>query len=350
MTHALAGSGSARFRSAPSRRFAVAFTAAVLLGVVSALQSTSLFQAHIATKLTAGTGWLDGRNTWRMTTGLSALSENTTWSAGDYNHAVYMVKNDLVTHYETAGVPYYTSAGDTAAKDSNIYVSSTTSTPDEQAIDWWMGAPFHSMGLMDPRLTSTGFGSYREVKSGWQLGAAVDTLRGNSFSGGTYPVYFPGNGTTEPLTSYSGNEYPDPLQACPGYSMPTGLPVFIQVGGNVATTAGPVHTFAGNGVSLAHCVIDSSNPAVGSSLTYRGGVIVIPRQPLQAGMTYVVALTVNGVPYTWTFSVGPLITAPGPPSGVNATAGGPSAPGTRTPPSHAAGACLPRAPRTPTLA
>src|SRR5205807_1338638 len=49
--------------------------------------------------------------------------------------------------------------------------------------------------------------------------------------------------------------------------------------------------------------VDSSNAAVGSSLTSRGAVLIIPRQPLQAGVQYVVAVTVNGVPYTWTFSV-----------------------------------------------
>jgi hypothetical protein len=104
------------------------------------------------------------------------------------------------------------------------------------------------------------------------------------------------------LTRYSGNEYPDPLQACPGYAMPVGLPVFIQVGGNVATTAG-AHALTGNGTPLEHCVIDSNSPSVGSNLTYRGAVIVIPRQPLQPGVTYVVALTVNGLPYTWGFTV-----------------------------------------------
>src|SRR6202011_2413317 len=87
-------------------------------------------------------------------------------------------------------------------QNSNIYVSSSTSTTDINAIDWWMAAPFHSMGMMDPRLSSTGFGSYREVKSGWDMAAAVDVLRGNSFSGGSYPVFFPGNGTMEPLTTY----------------------------------------------------------------------------------------------------------------------------------------------------
>jgi hypothetical protein len=255
--------------------------------------------------------WLDRLNLWRASTGLSALTENPTWSAGDYNHAVYMVKTGLVTHYETVGNPYYTPEGDLAAQNSNIQVSSSTGTSDTQAIDWWMGAPFHAMGMMDPRLTQTGFGSYRDASaSPWQEGGALDTLRGNSFSGGQYPVFFPGNGATEPLASYSGNEFPDPLQACPGYTNPTGLPVFVEVGGNVATTAGPVHSFTGNGVALQHCVIDSNSPSVGSSLTGRGGVIVIPRQPLQSGVNYVVALTVNGVPYTWSFTVGPLVSPP----------------------------------------
>jgi len=265
---------------------------------------------HLATSPAASGGWLTRFNTWRANTGLSLLTENSTWSVGDYDHAVYMVKNDLVTHYETPGTPYYTIDGDTAARNSNIFVSSSTGTTDEQAIDWWMQAPFHAMGMMDPRLSQTGFGSYREVKSGWDMGAAVDVVRGNSFSGGQYPVYFPGNGATEPLTSYGGGEFPDPLQACPGYSLPTGLPVFVQVGGNVTTVAGPVHSFTGNGVPLNHCVIDSTNSAVGSYLVARGGVILIPQQPLQTGVKYVVALTVNGQPYTWSFTVGPFIGCP----------------------------------------
>jgi hypothetical protein len=248
-------------------------------------------------------------NSWRANAGVVALSENPTWSAGDYNHSLYMVKDDQVTHYETPGLPYYTVEGDTAARNGNIQVRSSTSWSDDQAIDWWMGAPFHALGMMDPRLTSSGFGAYREVKSGWQAGFTLDTIRGNSFSGGGYPVYWPGNNTTEPLTTYSGNEFPDPLQACPGYSGTVGLPVFIQVGGNVATAAGPVHSFTGNGASLAHCVIDSTNPSVGSNLTSRGAVVVIPQQPLVAGVRYVVALTVNGTPYTWSFTVGALVAA-----------------------------------------
>jgi hypothetical protein len=276
-------------------------------------------------------------NSWRANAGVVPITENPTWSAGDYNHAVYMVKDDQVTHYEIPGYPYYTIEGDTAARNSNIEVRGSTNFSDEQAVDWWMGAPFHALGMMDPRLTQSGFGSYREVKSGWQAGFALDTIRGNSFTGGQYPVYWPGNGTTEPLMSYSGGEFPDPLQACPGYSVPTGLPVFIQVGGNVATTAGPAHSFTGNGVSLAHCVIDSTNPAVGSNLTYRGAVIVIPQQPLVAGVHYAVSLTINGAPYSWSFTVGALAGPPGMPTAVNAVASGTSATVTWSPPADNGG-------------
>jgi Cysteine-rich secretory protein family len=247
-------------------------------------------------------GWLARLNFWRSTAGLPRLTENSTWSNGDYLHAVYMIKNQLITHYETVGIPYYTAAGALAAQDSNIEVMSSTSFTDEQAIDWWMGAPFHAMGMMDPRLKSTGFGAYREVRSGFEAGFALDVIHGNSFTGGTFPVEWPGNGTTVPLRSYSGNEWPDPLQACSGYSMPVGLPVFIEVGGNVSTTATAV-SFTGNGAALEHCVIDSHNTAVGSFLYARGGVIVIPRAPLKPGVSYVVTLTVNGVLHTWKFEV-----------------------------------------------
>jgi hypothetical protein len=317
---------SVALSSSIRRRLAVSAVSALAFGIVSTLPAPAPSSVNLVTIPTAGGGWLTRLNEWRTNTGLSALGENTTWSAGDYDHALYMVKNDLVTHYETPGVPYYTTAGDTAARNSNIYVSSSTSTTDEQAIDWWMQAPFHSMGLMDPRLTSTGFGSYRQVKSGWDMGAAVDVLRGNSFTGGHYPVYFPGDGGSEPLTTYGGYEYPDPLQACSGYSAPTGLPVYIEVGGNVATTAGPVHSFTGNGVALAHCVIDSHNASVGSMLSTRGGVILIPRQPLVAGVKYVVALTVNGAPYTWSFSVGPISGCSA--AGISANPPSPQKPGT----------------------
>ena len=79
---------------------------------------------------------------------------------------------------------------------------------------------------------------------------------------------------------------------------------FSDGGGNLALTSGTAgFTFTGNGTPLQHCVNDSNSPGVGSGLTWRGGVIVVPLQPLQPGVVYVVTLTVNGLPYTWSFQV-----------------------------------------------
>jgi hypothetical protein len=247
--------------------------------------------------------WLARFNYWRSTAGLPKVSENASWSSGDYLHSRWMVKNNLAAHDETPGTPYYTAAGDLAGNDGNIAVTTDAGAPDTYAIDWWMAAPFHAMAMMDPRLTATGFGSYRENKaSGWDAGFTLDTSRGNPFSGGKYPVFWPGNGKTVPLRTYSGNEFPDPLPQC-GYSGTVGLPVFVEVGGNVATSAAAGSTFTGNGTPLSHCVLDSSNAAVGSYLKWRGGVIIVPKAPLTPGVTYVVTVTVNSVLRTWSFSV-----------------------------------------------
>jgi hypothetical protein len=300
--HVFAALAHTAIRPASRRRLVAAVTGAALLAILPGFPSASHAHVQFQPRLVAGTGWLDRLNLWRASAGLSTLAENATWSAGDYSHAVYMVKTGQVAHSEVAGA-YYTAVGDAAAQNSNIFVSSSTATADETAIDWWMAAPFHAMAMMDPRLTGTGFGSYRDSTGNpWKMAAALDVGHGNPYTGGTYPAYFPGNSSTEPLTAYSGNESPDPQSACPGYS---GLPVFIEIGGNVSTTA-TVHTITANGALLDTCAIDSTNAALSSYLKARGGVIVMPRSPLQNGVTYTVALTVNAVPYTWSFTVGPF--------------------------------------------
>jgi hypothetical protein len=304
-SHVFGALAAAVLRSLAIRRLAVSLLGIFVLVLLPGA-AISPSRVQLNPNLVASGPWLDRFNTWRTNTGVPTLTEDTTFSAGDALHASYMVQTGQVTHGESTAYSQYTLAGDTAGKNSNIFVSSTTATTDAQSIDWWMGAPFHSTAMMDPRLTTTGFGSYRAAPSpsSWQMGAAVNVGQGMN-SGGTYPVYFPGNLSTEPLTSYSGNEFPDPQVACPGA---TGLPLFIEIGGNVATTAGPVHTLTGNGTALANCIIDSTNATFAPYTTWRGAVIVFPQQPLQVGVTYTVALTVNSLPYTWSFTVGPFAT------------------------------------------
>jgi hypothetical protein len=310
-----------RVISPAKRRLAISVLAGLAMAVLPILPAASSSPVHLNTTLAASGPWLDRFNTWRANAGLPALTENATYSQGDNLHSAYMVQTGQVTHSESTAYSQYTVAGDTAAQNSNIFVSSSTATSDEQAIDWWMGAPFHAMAMMDPRLSSTGFGSYRNAGySPWQMGAAVNVNQGNSQALGLYtnPVFFPGNGASEPLTAYSGNESPNPQSACPGYS---GLPLFIEIGGNVDTVAG-AHTLTGNGTLLATCVIDSSNPSFAGNLKWRGGVIVMPQAALQSGVRYVVALTVNGVPHTWSFTVGAFLAVSSVTPDAGAAAGG----------------------------
>jgi hypothetical protein len=303
------------------RRLAAIFVAGLAIAVLPSGSAPKASPVHVDARPAASSGWLDRFNTWRANAGQPALTEDATYSSGDYLHAVYMVQTGQITHSESTAYSQYTVAGDTAAQNSNLFVSGSTGTTDEQAIDWWMGAPFHAMAMMDPRLSSTGFGSYRNsAYSPWQMGAAVNVSQGNSQALGMYtnPVFFPGNGATEPLTAYSGNESPNPQSACPGYS---GLPLFIEIGGNVDTVAG-AHTLTGNGSLLATCAIDSSNTSFTSNLKWHGGVIVMPQAPLQSGVTYVVALTVNSVPYTWSFKVGAFLAVSGVTPDAGIAAGG----------------------------
>src|ERR1041384_7113322 len=113
-------SASRRVFAVLAWRLVAAGTAGITLWSLAAVQPASKAISPPDTQLAASGPWLDRLNAWRASTGVGALTENTTWSAGDYNHSRYMVKNNLVTHYETAGMPYYTSAGDAAARNGNL--------------------------------------------------------------------------------------------------------------------------------------------------------------------------------------------------------------------------------------
>lgn len=257
------------------------------------------------------TGWLGRLNAHRASANVAAVTENTTWSAGDQKHAIYMVKTGQMGHSENPGSPWYTQEGDDAARNSNVFASSTTSDTDEVAIDSWMLGPFHAAGMLDPRLQQVGFGSYREKGGSIQMAAALNILSGLTGQG-SYPVIWPANGKTVFLNAYDGNEYPNPLSSCPGYPVPSGLPLIIQLGPGNVTPKVTAASFSRNGQALEACVFDettykNSDPSAQSLgravLNMRDTVVLIPRAPLQNGSTYTASITVNGQTYTWSFTV-----------------------------------------------
>ena len=144
------------------------------------------------------------------------------------------------------------------------------------------------------------------------------------------PIIFPGNGSTIPIPNAAlcppgmaclWGESPNPATACPGYTLPAGLPFVLQF----TPFTNPVVTGSSitrNGVPLEHCVFTGANysnpdPVAQQSgrsiLNSRGGVVVLPRRPLPAGSTYVASVTANGQQYVWSFAISaPAIQTPMP--------------------------------------
>jgi hypothetical protein len=244
---------------------------------------------------------------------LPEVYENASWSSGGMAHSRYTVKNDVLMHGEDTRNQWYTPEGLAAAESGNLMGSYDATSSDRRAIDSWMQAPFHAVGILDPALEQVGFGSYRETDGGLQMGATLDVVRG---IGGipasiAFPVSWPANGVTVPLTKFWG-ESPDPLTSCPGYASPAGLPIVLQLGPGNLTPVVSSYSFSQGGTALESCVFTEgtySNPDPTSQdlgravLNERDAVIMIPRVPLTPGASYTVSITANGQTYTWTFTV-----------------------------------------------
>ena len=267
-----------------------------------------------ATPAPSGPPWLQYVNSFRGATGLPLLDENGSWSSGGVLHSRYLVKNNVIVHAEDPGNAWYTVEGDAAGRNGNVMVSSSVNAPDESAIDLWMTGPFHALGILDPRLETTGFGSYREANGGWQMGATLDVIRGRGSlpAGFTYPLPFPPPDGNTWLASYNGGEWPDPLSACSGYSAPSGPPLMLQLGSGALTPNVTATSFSQDGTPLDHCWYSETtytNPDGGSQstgrviLNSRDAVVIMPRAPLQIGQSYTASITADGNTIDWTFTV-----------------------------------------------
>ncbi len=265
--------------------------------------------------------WLEYLDRFRAQAGVQWPGEDTGWSDGCWKHSRYCVKNDEITHYEDSLNDWYTPEGAAAGQSGNVAVSSSTATTDDYFLDLWMTGPFHAVGVIDPRLATTGFGSYREAIGTWQAAATLDVLRGRGGvpPGTTFPLKFPGDGGRAWLLSYTGGEAPDPLTSCSGYTTPTGPPLILQLSGTPSVTA---HSVLDGASPLTHCEVDETNYSNPDStyqslgrnvLAARHAVVIMPRNALTAGHIYTVSITSGGTVYGWSFlAVSPSLRRPAP--------------------------------------
>jgi uncharacterized protein YkwD len=261
---------------------------------------------------TATPDWLTYVNSYRALAALYPLTETVSWSLGAQNHARYMVENDYIGHDEDPANPWYTSEGQQAAQNGDVMVHSSLSTTDMYAIDLWMRGPFHAVGIIDPALSTTGFGSYRRDTGLYKMGAVLDVIRGLGTIPVTvtFPIYYPADGVLMPLLAYTGGETPDPLSSCPGYTPYTGPPIILQIGDGSQVPNVTGYSFWHAGASLEVCEFDETNytnpvyTSYGRSvLDARDAIVLMPRYPLTAGETYSVTVTNNADTYTWSFTV-----------------------------------------------
>ncbi len=258
-------------------------------------------------------------NLYRAQAGVAPLSEVTTWSQGGREHARYVVENDAIGHQQLPGAPFATDAGATAAANGNVAGWFSAPVTAEQAIELWLGGPFHGVGVLDPDLRQSGFGLRSDgTSSGVRSAAVLDVLRGvQSGANASYPRLWPGNGAVIPLTTLSP-EIPEPLTSCPGYSRPAGQPLYVFYASAPTVTSLVLRDVATAAV-LERCVFTETTYAntdadmrnLGRAvLAQRHAVVIIPRQPLVEGTSYELAVTANGQSRTSTFTVGPLAWGP----------------------------------------
>jgi uncharacterized protein YkwD len=258
--------------------------------------------------------WLATVNLYRGLGGLAPVTERAEWSAGDLAHATYTAKEDVIGHTENPSSPNYTAEGATAAANGNVAANSSPMQGYGWAIDLWMTGPFHAIGIIDPRLAESGFGIAHDSSGSIQTGAVLDVLRGRTAStaGLAFPLIYPGDGKALPFDRYAGNEAPDPLTPCAGYTQPTGPPLIVQFDASAPVPALGPSSLTRDGVALEHCVYDGTsytNPDPGiqasarSTLAGRAAVVIIPKAVLTAGATYRMELTAGGQPLDWSFSV-----------------------------------------------
>lgn len=257
--------------------------------------------------------WLDRLNYYRSTAMLPPVVEEPTLSVAVQQHARYIVHNDVLDHAQHARKRWATPEGAAAAAVSNLAASTRENEPDWWAVDLWMQAPFHALGILDPALTRVGFGIHRASNGKIQTAAGLDVIRGRrmDFTPVPFPIVWPADGATVPLTSHE-DEYPSPLTSCKGYTAPTGLPLIVQLGrgDGVPEIMGAV--ISDGEAFLEHCLFDertytnrnARQQALGRSiLDARDAIVLIPRKPLRPGRRYRVIIEANRRRIDWTFSV-----------------------------------------------
>jgi uncharacterized protein YkwD len=289
-------------------------------------RSESAFPEGLGAVAVAGTPqWLAELNRDRAAIELPPVAEDAALSDGDLKHAKYVAMNcpnreaiGDAMHNEDPAKPGYTAEGLEAARHSEVvpywYPPSSQPPAETSALAFlnvWLAAPFHRASILYPDLHKVGFGEFCHDHA---CAAALDASESAKpvaepipFA---HPILFPPPKFPIALVDLQ-RESPDPTSACPGYALPVGLPITVQVGANSDAKLSS-YALTQDSKPVPACGFDwstYSNPDAAQQkrardwLHFYGEVVILPRQPLQRGASYQVSATVNDHPYQWSFTV-----------------------------------------------
>ena len=131
--------------------------------------------------------WLRTLNDYRAMAGLGLVREDPAFSAGDFAHARYLVKNagsrseamamGAEVHNERPDKLWYSDAGLRAARSGDIdQWWGRGHPPPGWAIDHWVASTWHRLALLNPRLNEVGYGEFCEHGT---CAAVLDVLSGS---------------------------------------------------------------------------------------------------------------------------------------------------------------------------
>ena len=261
-------------------------------------------------------GWLETLNYYRLSSGVEPVTENPILSANAMKHSIYLAKSDPKyftgiyenSHSENPESPYYTKEG------ANSGTNLTSVARESDAIDSWMQAPLHAIGLLRDNLKTTGYATAINDRTGGAH-TGLDVL--NGLVGSRRKVItFPGDGAIVRLNKFEG-ESPDPRESCgKDWENFRGLPVFASltstpprdITGKIVTPDGKTLLPGDNLCVVTQYSWVSTDRVISYGNQIMAGeklVLLIAKSPLNPGK-HSVSISGTGIPpLNWSFTVLP---------------------------------------------